>query len=111
MAPGTDADADATDADRDAAGPSEHPGVDPRVSAGVEHLQSAAREMIGAARAFLDVIEELVEDEDKVADVFSAVGEATRAAARAARQGAASARGADAPGSAPGVQRIDVDGV
>lgn len=83
---------------------------DPRVEAGVEHLQAAAREMIGAARAFLDVIEELVEDQDKVAEVFSAVGEATRVAARAARDGAGFGTGEDGRPDAPRVERIDVDG-
>lgn len=80
--------------------------TDPRVAAGVEHLQTAARELIGAARAFLDVIEEVVEDREKVADVFAAVGDATRAAARAARQGAG-LDGDPIPGG--GVEHIDVD--
>lgn len=79
---------------------------DPRVAAGVEHLQAAAREMIGAARAFLDVIEDLVDDEDKVADVFTAVGDATRAATRAAQRGAGLGDDRAAPGR---VEHIDVD--
>lgn len=33
-----------------------------RTGDGVAHLQAAAREMIAAARAFLDVAEEVVED-------------------------------------------------
>jgi len=35
---------------------------DPRVQAGMEHLQRAAREVIAASRALLDVAEELVDD-------------------------------------------------
>ncbi len=35
---------------------------DPRVQAGLDHLQRAAQEVIAASRAFLDVAEELVED-------------------------------------------------
>ena len=49
--------------------------TDDRASKGVEHLQAAALEMIAAARAFLDVAEDLVADKDKVADVMAAVGE------------------------------------
>ncbi len=35
---------------------------DDRASEAIAHLQAAAREMIAAARAFLDVAEEVVED-------------------------------------------------
>ena len=77
---------------------------DPRVAAGLEHLQRAALEMIGAARAFLDVMEELVTDEEKVAEVVDAVGAATRAAARAMSQ---PADGAENTGDRR-IQRIDV---
>lgn len=35
---------------------------DDRAREGVEHLQNAARELIAAARAFLDVAEEVVDD-------------------------------------------------
>jgi len=42
----------------------------------VEHLQSAAREMISAARAVLDVLEDLVEDPDRVRDVVDSAGSA-----------------------------------
>ncbi len=41
---------------------------------GVEHLQAAARELIHAARAVLDVAEDLVDDPDAVASVAGAVG-------------------------------------
>lgn len=36
-----------------------------RASDGVEHLQAAARELLLAARSFLDVVEEVVEDRDR----------------------------------------------
>ena len=39
--------------------------IDPDPGAeGVEHLQRAAREMVAAARSFLDAIEKVVEDRD-----------------------------------------------
>ncbi|WP_334142793.1 hypothetical protein [Rhabdothermincola sp.] len=58
---------------------------DERAAQGIDHLQAAAREMIAAARAFLDVVEELIEDRDQVASVVHAVGSAARGAARAVR--------------------------
>ena len=39
---------------------------DPRTTQGVEHLQSAARELLKAARSFLDVVEEVVEDPERL---------------------------------------------
>lgn len=38
---------------------------DPRTADGVEHLQRAARELLAAARSFLDVAEDMVEDPDR----------------------------------------------
>lgn len=55
---------------------------DPRVDAGIGHLQTAAMELIGAARAFLDVVEDLVSDDDKVHDMVAAVGAVAEQAAR-----------------------------
>jgi hypothetical protein len=52
------------------------------VSDGVDHLQAAARELIDAARAFLDVVEELVGDRDRLAEVAETVGAMAGAAAR-----------------------------
>lgn len=49
-------------------------GGDPRVHAGTEHLRAAAREMIAASRAFLDVVEELVEDPNAVRDIAGVIG-------------------------------------
>ena len=44
---------------------------DERAAEGVDHLQSAALELIQAARAFLDVAEDLVHDRERVADVVA----------------------------------------
>src|SRR5262245_56271899 len=96
---------------------------DERAARGVEDLQAAAMEMIAAARALLDGVEEVVADPDKVADVVSAVttvardvGEAAKDAARAAARTGSHA-GTDSDGGSPtgdasdadaGVQRIPV---
>lgn len=58
---------------------------DERAAEGLDHLQTAALELIQAARAFLDVAEDLVADRDKVAEVVAAVGSVADAATRAAR--------------------------
>jgi hypothetical protein len=60
------------------------------VAKGVEHLQVAAREMIAAARAFLDVVEELVNDPDKVGEVVDAVSTVASTVTDAARRTAGS---------------------
>lgn len=52
-----------------------------RAREGVEHLQTAARELIEAARAALDVAEELVNDPESVASLagtLATVGEVAR---------------------------------
>jgi hypothetical protein len=53
-----------------------------RASEGVDHLQTAALEMIEAARAFLDVLEELAADREKVTQAVELVGSFARAAVR-----------------------------
>jgi hypothetical protein len=58
--------------------------TDQRAAKGVEHLQAAAREMIEAARAFLDVAEDFVADEERLASVADAVATVARGARRAA---------------------------
>jgi hypothetical protein len=57
-----------------------------RAAEGVDHLQAAALEMIEAARAFLDVAEQVVSDRDRVAEAFSVVTDVARAAARKAER-------------------------
>jgi hypothetical protein len=72
---------------------------DERAAEGLDHLQAAALEMISAARAFLDVMEEVVVDPDSVASVVSAVGSVAQGAARAARAGATGSPTTDPPGA------------
>lgn len=79
---------------------------DPRVQAGLEHLQRAAREMIAASRALLDVAEELVEDPKAAAGIVDLLGSVAPLRGRAA-----SGRASDADGDGddePPVQRIPV---
>ena len=58
---------------------------DDRASDGLAHLQAAAREAIAAARAFLDVAEELVADPAAASAIADAVGSVVRTAARRGR--------------------------
>lgn len=93
-------------------------GGDPRLQDGVEHLQRAAREMIAASRALLDVVEDLVEHPDGVKELLGAVGSLGDVAGRAMRSagGRAGSRGAASAGGGgqdeddddPPVQRIPV---
>jgi hypothetical protein len=48
----------------------------------VDHLQAAAVELIEAARGFLDVLEELVGDRDRITEAVEVVGEAVTMATR-----------------------------
>jgi hypothetical protein len=57
-----------------------HVGLDDRAREGLDHLQAAAMEMIKAARALLDVAEELVEDPSTVTAVIGALGSLVQAA-------------------------------
>jgi len=61
---------------------------DDRASEGLAHLQTAAKEAIAAARAFLDVADELVSDPTAASAIADAVGSAMRAAARRGRAAA-----------------------
>jgi hypothetical protein len=57
------------------------PGTQARAREGIEHLQAAARELIEAARAALDVAEEVVNDPDALttlASTFATVGDVAR---------------------------------
>ena len=53
-----------------------------RAREGIDHLQAAARELIQAARALLDVAEELVNDPETVTTVVGTLGSFANAAAR-----------------------------
>jgi hypothetical protein len=81
-------------------------GGDDRAADGLAHLQAAARELIQAARAMLDVAAELVEDPKAVTAVADTVGSLVRTAARAGRRAVGDDDGAPA---AHGVERIRVE--
>lgn len=86
---------------------------DPRLQAGLDHLQRAAREMIAASRALLDVAEDLVEDPRSVGGLVGLLGSVGDLAARAARpttngRGGRYERGHHDGDDGPPVQRIPV---
>lgn len=89
---------------------------DERAAEGLDHLQAAALEMIAAARAFLDVAEDLVADREKVSEVVAAFGSIADAATQATRDAKQRRKGSDpeAAAEAPtarrdqGVQHIKV---
>jgi hypothetical protein len=58
---------------------------DERVADGIEHLQTAARELISAARSFLDVLDDVVDDREKLRDLGATVSSVVDSAVRAAR--------------------------
>jgi len=60
---------------------------DERADEGLEHLQTAAHEMIKAARAFLDVAEELVTDPQTSATLLGFLDSVAGAAGRARSPG------------------------
>jgi hypothetical protein len=67
-------------------------------SSGLEHLQAAAREAIQAARAMLDVAEQVVEDPAAVQAAVGAIGSMVQSAVarvQSAGSGAASGAGSD----------------
>ena len=84
-----------------------------RAREGLDHLQAAARELIAAARAALDVAEDLIDDPDTIASVVGAaghlggLGDIVRTLVAGRRDGPRD----DVPGDAetePAVQRIKV---
>ena len=85
---------------------------DPRLQAGIEHLQRAAHEVIAASRALLDVAEELIDDPRAASSVVDALGSLgglarSRAAGLAGRRPGAATGTTDDPDDPP-VQRIPV---
>ena len=73
--------------------------VHERARQGIEHLQAAARELIEAARAALDVAEELVNDPESVASlagVVASVGDMARRVSGAGGWAPAGGRGSHA---------------
>jgi len=105
MAPSGDATADDARAEH-AIGDGER--RDDRAADGLAHLQAAARELIQAARAVLDVAEELVDDPAAVSAVTDAVGLLVRQAARAGRAGGTPSGEPAEGGGGHGVERIRV---
>jgi hypothetical protein len=83
------------------------------VEEGVEHLQAAAHEMLAAARSFLDVVEDVVSDREKLSGVAQSVtellGSAGGSLARMAERLAGSDEQVDVTTPRPRVRRIDVD--
>ncbi|MEY2453862.1 MAG: hypothetical protein QOD92_3436 [Acidimicrobiaceae bacterium] len=76
---------------------------------GLEHLQSAAHEMIAAARSMLDAVEEILDDPRAATAVATAVGTMSRLIEGAvASVGGIVAGGAAEPENEPRVQRIKV---
>jgi hypothetical protein len=88
----------------DEPGPGDGDGQDPRLQAGLDHLQRAAREMIAASRALLDVAEELVEDPKTAAGILDVLGSV---AGRGVGRAPVSTADADDDDDPP-VQRIPV---
>lgn len=84
---------------------------DPRVQAGLDHLQRAAREVIAASRALLDVAEELVDDPRAAAgmvDLLGSVSALRRRVAGDGQPGASRPDDGDDGDDGPPVQRIPV---
>ena len=91
-------------------GPAAPSGADDRAAEGLAHLQSAARELIQAARAMLDVAEELVDDPASAGAITEAMGAIVRTAARAGRRVAGQSDDPDDDGATgrSGVERIRI---
>jgi hypothetical protein len=94
-------------------------GAQTRAREGVEHLQAAARELIAAARAALDVAEEVVNDPESLATLagsLATVGDVARRVTgtggwplRGAATGRRGEHGGDGDGDeAPRIERITV---
>lgn len=65
---------------------------DPRVQAGIDHLQRAAHEVIAASRALLDVAEEMVDDPRSAGNLLGMLSSVGTLAARMARSTASGRR-------------------
>lgn len=72
----------------------------------VEHLQAAALELIAAARAVLDIAEDVVQDPGPLLSILGALGEAAAPFVHRAKGSAPDAD--EAPERAPRVQHIRV---
>ena len=77
---------------------------DDKVHDGIEHLQTAAREVIKASRSLLDAAEELVDDPRSVQDIVATLTAVAQAAAARLRSSGSD----DDDGDDGHVQRIRV---
>jgi hypothetical protein len=90
------------------------PAAQARARDGVEHLQAAARELIAAARAALDVAEEVVNDPEAVSSLAGSLSSMGDLARRLTGTGGWPAAGGGSGGGdgspeEPRVRRIIVD--
>jgi hypothetical protein len=72
---------------------------DERVRDGIDHLQRAAKEMIDAARAFLDVADRVVDDPASATSLADLLGRVAKGTRRPRHDG---------DDSGPAVERIDI---
>ena len=79
--------------------------TDPRVQAGLDHLQRAAREMIAASRALLDVAEDMIDDPKAASGLLDLLGTVGDLAGRVARP---ASQPDDDDHDEPPIQRIPV---
>jgi Mg-chelatase subunit ChlI len=86
-----------------------------RAREGIQHLQAAARELIHAARALLDVAEDVIDDPAAIATLMSALGAMGDAARRRAAAATTATSAADGDGEGevgavpePTIERITV---
>jgi hypothetical protein len=81
-----------------------------RAREGVQHLQAAARELIQAARALLDVAEDLIDDPAAIGTLVGALGAMGDAARRRTATPAADGHreGAAEASPEPTIERITV---
>ena len=82
---------------------------DPRLQAGLEAVQRAAREVIAASRALLDVAEDLVEDPRAAASIADLLGGLATRAPRMPRAPGAWSGGDGTDGWDPGSWDDDED--
>ena len=99
----------------DSFGPRSTPGdggmADETATEAVGHMQAAANELIAAARAFLDLFEDVVNDDETVASATDAIGSVARAmmkATRSATEYGSPDAGEPHTGSGEGVEHIRI---